>query len=174
LRKRTLSASLSTYRKKRKFTRTPEPSGKKSSTGPHTIFVVQKHDASHLHYDVRLQMEGILRSWAVPKGPPTKIGDKRLAVPTEDHPLEYAHFSGTIPEGEYGAGTVQIWDHGTYHSIKKKDGKLLSPAQAYHEGHLEVWFDGKRLKGPYALIKTHLRDDKDWLFIKMKRRAGME
>jgi DNA ligase D-like protein (predicted 3'-phosphoesterase) len=124
---------------------------------------VQKHDASHLHYDFRLKIGNVLKSWAVPKGPPTKLNEKRLAIPTEDHPLAYATFSGTIQEGNYGAGTVKIWDHGTYYSLKQE-----SLEESYDNGRMEIWLEGKKLTGPYALIKTHLGDN-NWLLFKIKK-----
>jgi DNA ligase D-like protein (predicted 3'-phosphoesterase) len=165
------SNSLESYRSRRHFSKTPEPAGHTSSkTSP--IFVVQKHNASHLHYDLRIEINGVLKSWAVPKGPPTKIGEKRLAIETEDHPYEYATFEGIIPEGEYGAGTVEIWDHGHYQNIKEKNGTIIPIDECYEHGTIEVFFDGNKLKGPYALVKTKLGGDqkKEWLLLKMKRR----
>ena len=139
--------NLKHYQSIRDFETTPEPRGrsKKSSPKNSGIFVVQKHDASHLHYDLRLEIEGTLKSWAVPKGPPTKIGDKRLAIETEDHPMEYANFEGVIPEGHYGAGTVLIWDKGKFANIKKEHGKTLTMIDCYNKGHIEVEFFGERL-----------------------------
>ena len=154
---------LTTYKFKRDFKKTSEPEGssKKRNT-KQPIFVVQKHWASHLHYDFRLEADGVLKSWAVPKGPPKKTSDKRLAVMTEDHPMEYAKFEGEIPKGEYGAGTVKIWDSGTYESEKP-----MKPA--VRNGQIEVNLRGKRLKGKYALIRTKMGgDSKNWLLIKIK------
>lgn len=139
---------LEEYRKKRDFSKTPEPSGKKKGKGG--IYVVQKHDATRLHYDLRLEMDGVLKSWAIPKGPDDK--EKRLAVETEDHPIEYADFEGTISEG-YGAGTVEIWDRGTFILIERSENKIIAD------------ISGKRLNGFYCLI--HMKD-KNWLFFKKK------
>ena len=120
------------------------------------IFVVHKHDASHLHYDLRLEIHGVLRSWAVPKEPPEKEGIKRLAIKVEDHPLEYADFEGTIPEGMYGAGTVRIWDKGEFRIEKEKDEEILFELK------------GRKLVGKYALIKTKFKGKDSWLFFKRK------
>ncbi len=145
---------LDKYRQKRKFDKTTEPAGEVDS-GEGNRFVVQKHQASHLHYDFRLEIEGVLKSWAVPKGVPEASGVRRLAVQTEDHPVEYIDFAGTIPEGEYGAGTVEIWDRGTF----RLDNK--SPAG------LEFSLNGKKLSGAYVLIHT---DGRNWLLIKRKEK----
>src|SRR2546426_5331652 len=119
------------------------------------VFVVQKHQASHLHYDFRLEMDGVLKSWAVPKGPPYAVNEKRLAMATEDHPLEYLDFEGTIPKGQYGGGTVMVWDIGTYELM---DGN-------YYKGKLHLFLQGKKLKGEWVLVKA--RDgDKNWYLIK--------
>ncbi len=143
------------YRKLRDFSKSPEPvGGTKQSAG--NIFVVHEHDASHLHYDLRLEMAGVLRSWAIPKEPPEKEGIKRLAIQTEDHPLEYADFEGVIPEGTYGAGTVRIWDKGAFFIEKEKDDELLFEVK------------GKKLTGKYALIRTRFRGKDSWLFFKRK------
>ena len=144
---------LEEYQKKRNFQKTNEPSGdEKGSSG--SIYVIQKHQATHLHYDLRLEMDGVLKSWAVPKTPPTQSGVKRLAVQVEDHPIEYAEFEGTIPEGEYGAGSVEIWDMGHYVLKDKKENKLI------FEIH------GERLKGTYCLVR--FKEKKNWLFFKKK------
>ena len=148
---------LEKYKEKRTFSKTPEPDGKIKKPGKKLIFVIHKHFARNLHWDLRLEMDGVLRSWAVPKEPPTEKGIKRLAVLVEDHPLQYATFKGTIPEGNYGAGKVEIWDNGTY-EIKWQDEKKI-----------EVIFDGKKLKGNYVLVKTNYgsKPDKSWLFFKL-------
>jgi bifunctional non-homologous end joining protein LigD len=153
-------AKLTEYRRKRKQAKTPEPfspSRKRSSRdGP--IFVVQRHDARRLHYDFRLERDGALASWAVPKGVPLEPGQQHLAVHVEDHPLEYASFEGEIPKGEYGAGTVEIWDSGTYELVEEK-----------RDGGLTVRLDGKRLKGTYALVPAKLSGDpKNWLIIRKR------
>ncbi|MBD3318928.1 DNA ligase [Candidatus Woesearchaeota archaeon] len=148
--------SIKEYQKKRDFRTSPEPKGSKKKQDNN--FVIQQHDATNLHYDFRLNIDGVLVSWAVPKGPSTDPSVKRLAIRTEDHPLEYADFEGVIPEG-YGAGTVMIWDRGTYRNLKDK-----SMSACLDDGHLTVWLKGKKLQGGYALTHT----DKDrWLLVKM-------
>jgi DNA ligase D-like protein (predicted 3'-phosphoesterase) len=124
--------SLEEYRRKRNFEKTTEPKG------DNRIYVIQKHAATHLHYDLRLEMDGVLKSWAIPKEPPTMPSVRRLAVEVEDHPVEYANFEGTIPEGEYGAGTVEIWDRGTYRLLERKEDKLI------------IEINGNRLSGVRA------------------------
>jgi len=173
---KTKANSLKKYQEKRHFDKSSEPKGKiKKRTSKKTkgknIFVIQKHDASHLHYDFRLEIDGVLKSWAVPKGPSTDPHEKRLAVETEDHPMEYATFEGVIPEGEYGAGPVIVWDNGTFDNIKEKDGTIIPLSQCYKNGQIEVNLHGKKLQGAYALIHASFGDDtrkKDWLLIKMK------
>lgn len=157
------------YQKKRNFNETPEPkSGKSKSSGDDPIFVIQKHDASNLHYDFRLEIDGTLKSWAIPKGPSTDPSDKRLAIPTEDHPMEYADFEGVIPEGQYGAGTVMVWDNGTYENIKEKDGELVPMKKCYKSGQIEVKLNGEKISGGYALVLTGSdKMDDNWLLIKM-------
>jgi bifunctional non-homologous end joining protein LigD len=153
--------TLKEYQKKRKFSgegKTNEPEGEiKESSSKQKIYVIHEHHASHLHWDLRLEMDGVLRSWAVPKEPPLKKGERRLAINVEDHPLSYAKFHGTIPEGNYGAGTVEIWDSGKY-EIKFQDDKKM-----------ELIFHGKKLEGNYMLLKTHYgnKPDKSWLFFKV-------
>lgn len=147
--------TLDEYHKIRDFKKSPESrGGAKNSLGG--IFVVHEHHASHLHYDLRLELHGVLRSWAVPKQPPEKAGIKRLAIQTEDHPLEYAEFEGVIPEGMYGAGVVKIWDKGNFIIEKEKENELLFELK------------GRRLIGRYALIKTKFRGKESWLFFKRK------
>jgi DNA ligase D-like protein (predicted 3'-phosphoesterase) len=159
---------LAEYRKKRDFRKTSEPSGKHKRKGKKPVFVIQKHDASRLHYDLRLEVDGILKSWAVPKGPSTKPKEKRLAVPTEDHPIDYVDFEGIIPEGEYGAGTVLVWDIGTYRNLREeKEDDGASMDKSIKEGKLEVWLEGKKIKGGHALIRTGKKKDNRWLLIKM-------
>jgi len=144
---------LEEYWKKRDFKKTKEPKGD-DKTGGGNIYVIQKHQATHLHYDLRLEMDGVLKSWAIPKTPPTTEGVKRLAVQVEDHPIEYANFQGTIPEGQYGAGTVEIWDKGQY-VLKERD-----------EDKLVFEIKGNRLKGDYCLVRFKGREN--WLFFKKK------
>jgi DNA ligase D-like protein (predicted 3'-phosphoesterase) len=131
------------------------------------LFVIQKHDASTLHYDFRLEVDGVLRSWAVPKGPSTDPREKRLAIPTEDHPLSYADFEGTIPEDEYGGGTVLVWDAGSYENITEKDGKVTPLARALEDGHALVRLSGQKLTGGFALQRTGKGKDARWLLVKM-------
>lgn len=156
---------LERYHEKRDFSRSPEPKGGGAARAD-PVFVIQKHDASSLHYDFRLEVDGTLKSWAVPKGPSTDPREKRLAIATEDHPLDYAGFEGVIPEGEYGGGTVLIWDRGTYENITEKDGGVRPMARALAEGHVLVRLHGEKIGGGYALQR--IDDDKDqWLLIKM-------
>jgi bifunctional non-homologous end joining protein LigD len=159
--------SLSTYKKKRNFKETSEPEGKVEKNDDKLIFVVQRHHASRLHYDFRLELKGTLKSWAVPKGPSLNPQDKRLAMMVEDHPISYATFEGNIPEGNYGAGHVDVWDHGTYHPVDK-DGKEISPAQFAKDlatGSIKFSMKGRKLKGEFALVRLKT-DDKSWLLIK--------
>ncbi len=139
---------LKEYRRKRSFRKTPEPEGsQRVKFNEH--FVVQKHQASHLHYDFRLQVAGVLKSWAIPKGPSIDPSDKRLAIQVEDHPVEYKDFEGVIPSGEYGGGAVMIWDCGSYELLEEKE-----PQKNIQEGGIRFRLHGKKLKGGFALIKT--------------------
>ena len=161
--------SLRTYRDKRDFRRTPEPAPSSAKrSGGRGRFVIQKHDATSLHYDVRLEADGVLKSWAVPKGPSTDPRDKRLAMPTEDHPLEYARFEGVIPEGEYGAGPVIVWDAGTYRNLTERNGKEVPVARAIRDGHISVWLEGKKLAGGYALTRVGGGKRPRWIMVKEK------
>lgn len=159
------------YANKRNFSRTPEPRGAsgnasgRSADGP--VFVIQKHDASSLHYDFRIEVDGTLKSWAVPKGPSTDPREKRLAIPTEDHPLDYADFEGVIPEDQYGGGTVLMWDRGAYENITEKDDEVVPMSKALDQGHALFWLHGKKLTGGYALQRTDKGKDAQWLLVKM-------
>lgn len=162
--------ALKQYCARRDLTRSPEPQpGTSAKKAKEPLFVVQKHAASHMHYDVRLSIDGVLKSWAVPKGPSLDPTDKRLAIPTDDHPLAYATFEGVIPEGEYGAGTVMVFDSGSYENIKKKHGKLVPMRQCYEDGAIEVFLHGTKLRGGFALVRTHPADHRSarWLMIKI-------
>ncbi len=162
------SDKLKAYLKKRNLNKSPEPQPGKGKKSDKPIFVIQKHDASRLHYDFRLEVDGVLKSWAVPKGPSTDPEEKRLAIQTEDHPLEYAGFEGVIPDGEYGAGPVLIWDSGTYRNLKTEDGEEnVSMAEALANGHATFWLEGEKLKGGYALIQTQKGKKDQWLLVKM-------
>ena len=161
---------LKEYRRKRTFARTPEPRPSRAPAGGKPSFVVQKHQASHLHYDLRLEHAGVLKSWAVPKGPSMDPRDKRLAIMVEDHPLEYRHFAGRIPEGEYGAGLVEIWDEGTYDAGggPGEDASKVMEA-GLRKGHLDVRLHGKKLRGLFTLIRLKPRGggkDNQWLLFK--------
>lgn len=162
--------TLKVYRQKRNFNKTSEPKGKvvkdrskaKKGKGKELSFFVQKHDASRLHYDFRLEMHGVLVSWAVPKGPSLDPADKRLAVHVEDHPLSYGGFEGSIPEGEYGAGEVIVWDHGKWKPLED-----ISPEKGLEEGRIKFELQGKKLKGAWSLVRMKTSDSQDaWLLIK--------
>ena len=163
--------SLSKYNSKRDFDKTAEPKAGKSKSKTKLMFVIQKHDASRLHYDFRLEMDGVLKSWAVPKGPSTDPKTKRLAMMVEDHPFDYKDFEGIIPKGEYGGGTVIVWDEGTYEPIEKIKGKA---AQEKHllkqlkDGSVKIVLHGEKLQGEFALVKTHGMGENGWLLIKHK------
>src|SRR6201989_156580 len=152
---------LEKYVEKRDFTKTAEPKAGRSKDKDHLMFVIQKHDASRLHYDFRLEMDGVLKSWAVPKGLPWEKGEKHLAVEVEDHPVEYATFEGIIPAGQYGGGTVMVWDRGSYHVYGE------DPMKALKDGRLHLVMDGEKAKGEWALIRTRMDGGKtQWLLLK--------
>ncbi|MES1950883.1 hypothetical protein S4A8_08490 [Salinisphaera sp. S4-8] len=163
---------LARYRDRRDAERSPEPSGQAGAgqRGDAPIFVIQKHDASTLHYDFRLEIDGVLKSWAVPKGPSTDPREKRLAVETEDHPLDYADFEGVIPDDQYGGGTVLVWDTGAFENAKRDDNGDIekSLAECFADGHLTVVLHGEKISGGYSL--THFRSEngkRQWLLVKM-------
>jgi len=159
-----MTKRLSRYRSRRDFARSPEPSGDGSrrSRADRPIFVVQEHHASTRHFDLRIEADGVLLSWAVPKGPSTDPRDRRLAVRTEDHPLEYADFEGVIPEGEYGAGAVVVWDAGPYRSLGEAPVE-----EAVEDGHVRLWLEGEKIRGGYSLVHARPGGDEDaWLLIK--------
>ncbi len=151
-------AALTDYKKKRRFSKTPEPGPEKKRTRSGRLFVVQKHRATRLHYDFRLEVDGVLKSWAVPKGPSLDPTVKRLAMQVEDHPVDYAKFEGVIPEGEYGGGTVMVWDLGTY-----KPENTDEVATSLRKGELKFSLNGKKLSGSWTLVRTQ---DRQWLLIK--------
>ncbi|MBT2467745.1 3'-phosphoesterase [Streptomyces sp. ISL-66] len=166
--------ALARYHRRRDFSRTAEPEGRRSPPpGEQPSFVVQIHDARSMHFDFRLEADGVLKSFAVPKGPSKDPHDKRFATPTEDHPLEYREFEGVIPRGEYGGGTVIVWDEGTYRNLSSgRDGQEIPLARALEKGHASFWLDGRKLHGGYSL--TRFRADGDgsgdgreaWLLVK--------
>ncbi|MFE0257829.1 DNA polymerase ligase N-terminal domain-containing protein [Streptomyces sp. NPDC059010] len=168
---------LREYRGKRDFGRTREPQGRSRAAGDEPRFVVQIHDASTLHFDFRLQVDDVLKSWSVPKGPSDDPHDKRLAVPTEDHPLEYEEFEGVIARGEYGGGTVIVWDGGTYEPLSHdRKGRPVDFGESLERGHATFRLRGSKLRGEYALTRIRAGRDGDreaWLLVKAgKRRAG--
>ncbi len=151
--------SLEGYRKKRDFKKALEPAGEpaKARKSNQPLYVIQKHQATRLHYDLRLEMDGVLKSWAIPKEPPTQPGEKRLAVQTEDHPIEYGNFEGIIEEGQYGAGNVEIWDRGDFEILKREENEIIAK------------INGEKLNGIYCLIRFKPQEDpKNWLFFKRK------
>ena len=151
--------NLEEYAQKRNFGITPEPIGSKNE-GKNQVFVVQEHDASHLHYDLRLEKNGVLTSWAVPKGIPQQSGIRRLAIKTEDHPLEYAEFQGSIPKGQYGAGTVKIWDKGNYE------------LKIWDENKIEFTLKGKKLEGSYVFVRLKKAGKNNWLLMKVGKNVA--
>ena len=165
---------LAEYRSKRDLARSPEPGGGRARSGSEPIFVVQHHEARREHFDFRLQVGDVLKSWAVPKGPSTDPREKRLAVRVEDHPLDYADFEGVIPEGEYGAGAVIVWDTGPYRNRTKSNGVEVPVEQALDDGHLVVELFGRKLRGQYALtrIGSDARGRERWLLVKKRDEAA--
>lgn len=160
--------ALALYNKKRNFKETAEPAGKVKKSVSKLIFVVQRHKASRLHYDFRLELDGVLKSWAVPKGPSMNPKDKRLAMMVEDHPYDYKDFEGTIPEGNYGAGIVEIWDNGTYSDIENSPSAEAEKnlRAGLKSGDFKFRLFGKKLKGEFVLVKLKGKDDNSWLLIK--------
>jgi DNA ligase D-like protein (predicted 3'-phosphoesterase) len=156
------------YRAKRDLRRSPEPAGRRRRRRRQPRFVVQKHAASSLHYDFRLEVGDVLKSWAVPKGPSTDPRDKRLAMAVEDHPLDYADFEGVIPEGQYGAGSVIVWDTGPYRNLTERDGREVPVEQALADGHAVVELDGEKLRGGYALTRIGTGSQERWLLVKTR------
>ena len=182
--KRSARAQLAEYKRKRDFTRTQEPSGDEASTPPRASrlhFVIQKHAASHLHFDLRLELDGVMKSWAVPKGPSMDPSVKRLAMQVEDHPIDYNTFEGTIPKGEYGGGTVMLWDRGTYSSDTSSSPAEEEDAirEGLKRGDLKITFYGERLHGSFALIRMKFTRDgssskPQWLLIKHRDEFATE
>ena len=168
---------LREYRGKRDFGRTREPEGRAAASGQEPRFVVQIHDASTLHFDFRLQVDDVLKSWSVPKGPSDDPQDKRLAMPTEDHPLEYEEFEGVIAQGEYGGGTVIVWDNGTYEPLSHdRKGRPVDFGESLQRGHATFRLRGSKLHGEYALTVEAVAEPGEreaWLLVKAGRaRAG--
>jgi len=160
-------APLGEYNAKRDFTRTAEPAGKVPKPRSKTLhFVIQKHAASHLHYDFRLELDGVMKSWAVPKGPSLDPSVRRLAMEVEDHPIAYNTFEGTIPQGEYGGGTVMLWDRGTYEA--DDDGGPASLRSGYEKGELRFVMHGKRIRGGFVLARLRRPGRPQWLLIKRR------
>jgi DNA ligase D-like protein (predicted 3'-phosphoesterase) len=161
---------LEEYRRKRDLRGSPEPAGGRRRRGE-PRFVIQKHDARSLHYDFRLEAGGVLKSWAVPKGPSTDPREKRLAMPTEDHPLDYIDFEGVIPEGHYGAGSVIVWDTGPYRILSRSapDAPL---EEKLERGHVTVWLEGRKIRGGYALTRVARGEEERWILVKMKDEAA--
>src|SRR5437868_3079619 len=168
---RRVPLDIETYNRKRDFSKTKEPRGRKLN-GKGDSFVVQKHDASRLHWDFRLELDGVLKSWAVPKGPSLDPSVKRLAIHVEDHPVDYGSFEGTIPQGQYGGGTVMLWDYGSWEPIG-------DPREGYRTGKLKFTLHGKKLEGHWMLLRTHgskekKRDNRSWLLMKERDAEAKE
>ncbi|MFL5907598.1 MAG: DNA polymerase ligase N-terminal domain-containing protein [Solirubrobacterales bacterium] len=175
--------SLAEYERKRDFSKTREPGAKRKGKGrrktkarrQHPRFTIQKHSATSLHYDLRLEVDGVLASWAVPKGPSLDPRDKRLAMRTEDHPMDYLEFEGVIPKGEYGGGPVIVWDRGVFQNISEtRGGQAMDLAEAIEKGDVKVFLLGEKIKGAYALVRTSDPGEREkWLLIK-KRDEGAD
>jgi bifunctional non-homologous end joining protein LigD len=167
---------LTEYRRKRDFTRTREPKGGGRKRSPKLAYVIQKHAASRLHFDLRLELDGVMKSWAVPKGPSLDPAVKRLAIQVEDHPIEYNAFEGSIPRGEYGGGTVMIWDRGSYTAAADTDDPEAALREGYCKGDFKFVLKGKRLKGSWVLVRTRGRSGGErrdqWLLIKHRDEAA--
>lgn len=165
-----MKSTTKQYRRRRDFRHTPEPEGApaRDHEGSDRTFVIHKHDSRQLHYDLRLEADGVLKSWVVPEGPSTDPRQPRLALQMEDHPLEYADFEGVIPEDEYGGGTVLVWEQGTYENITDRDGEPVPVTEALEAGHLVVRLHGKKLQGGYALLRTDDGAQPRWLLVKTK------
>jgi bifunctional non-homologous end joining protein LigD len=167
---------LTEYRRKRDFTRTREPKGGGRKRSPKLAYVIQKHAASRLHFDLRLELDGVMKSWAVPKGPSLDPAVKRLAIQVEDHPIEYNAFEGSIPRGEYGGGTVMIWDRGSYTAAADTDDPEAALREGYRKGDFKFVLKGKRLKGSWVLVRTRGRSGGErrdqWLLIKHRDEAA--
>ena len=172
----TRTGKLTEYRRKRDFTRTREPEGGRRKRSSRLAYVIQKHAASRLHYDLRLELDGVMKSWAVPKGPSLDPSVKRLAIQVEDHPIEYNEFEGSIPEGEYGGGTVMVWDRGTYTAAGDADDPEEALREGYRKGDFKFVLRGKRLKGSWVLVRTRGWGDRSrqgqWLLIKHRDDAA--
>ena len=162
--------ALAEYRRKRDFTKTAEPKGRRSTARQKhaLVFVIQKHAATRLHFDLRLELDGVMKSWAVPKGPSLDPSEKRLAIQVEDHPIEYNTFEGIIPKGEYGGGSVMLWDRGTYTYPEKTDDPVQRLRDGYQRGDLKFELHGKRLRGSWVLVRLRRGDPEKpaWLLIK--------
>lgn len=166
--KTTVARQLADYDRKRDFARTAEPRGRRAVRAARWAYVIQKHAASHLHFDLRLELDGVMKSWAVPKGPSLDPSVKRLAMQVEDHPIEYNTFEGTIPQGEYGGGTVMLWDRGTYSSGIDDPDPEAALRRGYAKGDFKIELHGKRLTGSWALVRMRRGEASrpQWLLIK--------
>jgi DNA ligase D-like protein (predicted 3'-phosphoesterase) len=164
---------LQDYLAKRDLSVTPEPGPGNRVSGGEPVFVIQEHEATTHHFDFRLEIEGALVSWAIPKGPSTDPREKRLAIHTENHPLEYADFEGVIPDDAYGGGPVIVWDAGTYRNLQADKGDPTDMATSLENGHIEVWLEGEKIRGGYAIVHAKTGgDENNWLLIKMDDEAA--